>query len=467
VAVMPPGSYKPVDVEYLTLSEPEKFVADEGGSLWVPADRLVLKIINGVSEEGAILDAGKAFSLIHPDYLQELYGSRLSLQSGAKRTAVANTPKAMSVQVNDLYTIDGRVGFPQDDNERFMNQSNSTGIRGPKASKAPAKLEPVAKPGAGKMFLILRTSVGTVNADNKNNVVSFTPAGVRLVVNRKNYFPIGTLEAGRVLFRNEVDDQLFVPGGKAADLVFEVPEADVSPDSKDPTARKVASDVFFEFKRFARVDLSGKKIAPAVAEPTALVEVFRKDGMPANAVGRVTNATLKVGTPKLNTTLYCPLNIGTSKADAKGEKEWGTFVLKGNHFLRLEVNPVRSIKLISTGQDITSDFYVPTNSRLVMLEATPAGKDPWKWADDLSSYQLVDEPGTRYKPNGAMAKLNNNGQDMLLVRYDAEKTLPSVPVSKEMKATDVTLLFVVPKGAQLKTLEYKKELLSLTPLKAD
>jgi hypothetical protein len=398
---------------------------------------------------------------VHPDYLQELYGQRLSLQSGSKRTALAG-----SVQVSDVFVVDGKAGLPQDDNETWTKDGQGTGIRGPRA-KGGHKLEGIAKPAPGKIFLILRTNLGAIDADAKSSMVSFTPAAVRLVTKGRNYFPIGTVDDGQVLFRNAVDDVLFVEGGKSADLVFEVPETDFAPAAGDPANRKLVSDVFLEFKRFARVDLGGKAVFAGIKTPTDAVAVVRKEGTPSGTVGKVTNATLKIGPWRVAATLESPLNVGTTKEDAKGDTEWGSFALQNGRFLRVEVKPVRSLSIMGRGQETIREFFVPKDRRMLMISAQPAGKDPWKWADDLANYQLVDSKGTRYKPNGAMAKVLNKNTDTMVIRYDADKPQDSAPSDKTMKPTDVTLLFLLPRKTQLKSLDYKKDLMALMPMTVD
>jgi hypothetical protein len=80
---------------------------------------------------------------------------------------------------------------------------------------------------------------------------------VRLVANGRNYFPIGTLDSSGTLVVNRPDDFLFASvaeGDPTVAFVFDVELADVV------DGETVAADVFFEAKRFARVDLTGKAV---------------------------------------------------------------------------------------------------------------------------------------------------------------------------------------------------------------
>ncbi|MGE5612361.1 MAG: CvpA family protein, partial [Bacillota bacterium] len=255
----------------------EKYVRNESGDasgLWVPADSIVLKLVTLVSREGGSLDCGRSFETIHPDFLQELFGQRVGLQPGSRHSAAAS-----SLGVGGVFMLTGPI--LQDDPERWTREGAPVGIRGAKGS-APA-LTREYKPGSGKVALVVRVKPETAGADpGPSGLIAFTPASARLAANRKNYFPIGTLESGRVLYRNVVDDPLFLPAGKSVDLVYEVPEADVVQPGKDKNAApKVAPDVLVEFKRSARADLGFKQVTKGVTPPGDAVEVVRKEGSPS------------------------------------------------------------------------------------------------------------------------------------------------------------------------------------------
>src|SRR5207253_3097319 len=75
-----------------------------------------------------------------------------------------------------------------------------------------------------QMILVVRTTFDKDGADD-DWLFRFSPGSVRLVANRKNYVPLGTLEDAQVLYNNKLDDFLFVDLSKAnagADFVFAV-----------------------------------------------------------------------------------------------------------------------------------------------------------------------------------------------------------------------------------------------------
>src|SRR6185312_3877618 len=102
---------------------------------------------------------------------------------------------------------------------------------------------------------------------------------VRLVAGGTNYWPIGTLEAGRTLYLNKVDDYLYIDvktEDHGADFVFDIddPSKVISGGAKDTTS-KIKDGVFIEVKRLARIDLSGRDVITGVT-PGKQVQVERK-----------------------------------------------------------------------------------------------------------------------------------------------------------------------------------------------
>src|SRR5213075_1310825 len=139
----------------------------------------------------------------------------------------------------------------------------------------------------GKVHLVVRTHFSKDDADIKSGFVCLSAANVRLVAKAtettpprfKNYYPIGTLEGGRILYVNAPDDYLFVPSEKSADFVFEVDEDGVftPADTSDKTSpRRIAPGVFLEVKRLARVSLAGMTAQRGV-QPSDQVELVRKE----------------------------------------------------------------------------------------------------------------------------------------------------------------------------------------------
>jgi hypothetical protein len=91
----------------------------------------------------------------------------------------------------------------------------------------------------------------------------------------------------------------------------------------------------------------------------------------------------------------------------------------------------------------------------------------WEWANNLADFRLVDTAGKRYTPFGAVAKVaNNQNQEMLAAIYDFTKPATSLAGTEEFRPTDIYLIFLVPKGVELKSFDYKEESLRPVSIKA-
>jgi hypothetical protein len=452
----------------------EDFLNNTAQSLWVPADSAVLALVSHVSDAEGSLSAGRPFATTHPDYLQELFGQRVGIQSGSKHTATAG-----KTTVGAAFTA---PSFPQQDQERLTNGSDAIGIRGKGAQEVTTKLPPVKKPADGKTLLVLRTTFHRDDADAKTSLFAFTPASIRLVANRVNYFPIGTLEGGRVLYVNAPDDLLFVPADKGADLVFEVDDSAVlSPvdPANRKASRKIKEGIFLEAKRLSRVPLEDIEVKAGVdAPPADQIEVVRKTGVPGaegmtgtrgGEASAAKDATLAFADPAaVSNKLPNPINVGTAKADDDGLQNWGTFTIKGRKFSRLEVDATESVQRMGSGPNPISEFASPPGETLVQVVGRPSPDNPdkWAWAGNLFDYTLVDGSGKRYNPVGALAKVTNaDGQNMLVVRFDIQKSTKSIPPAKDTRPTDVTLLYLVPSGTEIKSLDFKEGVLKAMQLK--
>src|SRR5262249_2658325 len=149
---------------------------------------------------------------IHPEYADELFAQRLGIQVGTMHTAMNLSGRTPQVTVpepgvfrvdtdfnKDKAVIDGEIAN--------MHQRAITSV-------TPA--DP-----ADKLQLVVRVRFER-NAADSDQHVRLSPASVRLCASSRNYFPVGTLENGRLLLANKVDDFLIIniqPGDRAADFV--------------------------------------------------------------------------------------------------------------------------------------------------------------------------------------------------------------------------------------------------------
>jgi hypothetical protein len=119
-------------------------------------------------------------------------------------------------------------------------------------------------------------------ADSSDSMISFSMGSTRLLVpppadaanaSAQNLFPVGTVESGK-LYLSRVDDYLFADGhsDSVIDFAFPLEDANQLVDAQgDPKTKKqtltVKNGVVLEFKRFGRVDLSGKPVEAVVMPP--------------------------------------------------------------------------------------------------------------------------------------------------------------------------------------------------------
>jgi hypothetical protein len=224
----------------------DTMTADQSG-MFVPVDEFVLGAVSMMSEGG--LAGDRTVKSVHPDWLLELFGQRLGIQPGAKRSAL-NVGSKWQVTVGDKVTVIPSI--EQRDGE----------LPGIRSIIQERRYTPK---GEGRALIVVEAKIAR-DASDADSLTRFSPGSVRLVGTNgrehRDYFPIGTIDKSGVLVFNKPDDYLFVdykasPDGAVA-FAFDVDFADVSgADSK-----AVRPGVFFEFKRYGREDLTGLAIVP-------------------------------------------------------------------------------------------------------------------------------------------------------------------------------------------------------------
>jgi hypothetical protein len=265
VAIFPPGASRSVDMEVRDQLDEDRFQDEKRAKLWVPADDMVLGFVQKLSDGGSLAGA-RTLNSIHPNYVDELFATRLGVQVGAKRTAFngGKTPQVTVPEPGVFVIVTPDLTAKGNFIDAELNDLHQR--------------EVVPKKSGNEIQLVVRVMFGKDAADADTNV-RLAPASVRLVANGTNYFPVGTLENGQ-LYANKVDDYLFVnvKGADAgADFVFFVPGNEIASNnsafnpkeaasaSKDPKdAPKVKDGVFVEVKRLARVALGGRPILTSV-----------------------------------------------------------------------------------------------------------------------------------------------------------------------------------------------------------
>ena len=232
-----PGKSQSRDANVYNELQAPDLNAPQSGML-LPVDEFAVGLVSHLSN-GA-LSTSNPLAASHPDWMLELFGQRLGVEVGARRTAI-NTAAEQQVQVGDTLALLPQVA---------QRDGELKGLRD-------LKLEARRRPDAGRGLLVVPTQFSNNAADGADRLVRFSPSSVRLVANGRNYFPIGTLDSSGTLVVNRPDDFLFASvaeGDPTVAFVFDVELTDVV------DGETVAADVFFEAKRFARVDLTGKAV---------------------------------------------------------------------------------------------------------------------------------------------------------------------------------------------------------------
>ena len=230
--------------------------AEARQELWLPVDTWFLSLVSKLSDQGAL--AGQRFDDVYPDFKTATFGHRLGMQRAA--TQVALNLQEGKEQVTVPYVFRATT---EGDNAQFPG-----GI--PQAAGDTGNHRTVdanLRPSGGTTLLVLRVNFASAAADD-GGYVRFSPGTCRLVIAGRQYYPIATLDSGRVAVHHLPDDYLLAQEG--ADLIYEVETG-----SAIVNENELAAGAFFEFKRFGRVDLSGKRIYSVITQ-SPLTHVLRK-----------------------------------------------------------------------------------------------------------------------------------------------------------------------------------------------
>jgi hypothetical protein len=228
----------------------DSFVPEDRSHLWLPVDDMLLSFFEKLTDGGSLAGA-QPLAAVHPDYATELFGQRIGIQVGAKHTAYnpLDKPGMVEVPADGVFRIDADLTKNDMDHELPQVHERSIDLKG---------LTP-----PNDTQLVVRV-IFHKDAKDVDGYVRFSTGSVRLVANGTNYFPVGTMEGGR-LMTNKVDDFLMInigPEDRGADFVFFVNSADAIAGGKgaDKNAQKIADGVFIEVKRLAKVDLGGRPV---------------------------------------------------------------------------------------------------------------------------------------------------------------------------------------------------------------
>ncbi len=229
---------------------------------------------NKVTGSGS-LGTDQSFAAIHPDLVDELYGQRLGVQTGAKHTAVS-TEQNHNVDVTGVYTP--LHALPQIDGEIKQMRTDLA------INDTTLKIEP------DQIALVVRMTVsGKQLADEIDNLLRFSAGDVRLVVGEpengvpfKDYNPVATLDGKGVAVACRLDDYLIADmstGSHTFDFVFVVDRDHVMSGEESKPPFHLPQGAFVEFKRYSVVDLSGKTVEFGPPPNPDKVGMLRKAGV--------------------------------------------------------------------------------------------------------------------------------------------------------------------------------------------
>ncbi len=263
VSILAYGHSQREDVNIANQLKDDRFEPNDKKPLLIPVDDFVVAAVQKLSDGGALAGL-QPLEAVHPDYPDELFGERLGIQVGAKRTAV-NLPGAqpqVTVPNPGVFHFDKDVAKYQIDAEE--NQVHQRAI-----SYKPTP--PADYP------LVVRVIFGH-EAAGPDGYVRFSCGSVHLVADNTDYWPVGTVEDGNVIFLNKMDDPLFVSTAQSdhgADFIFFVNPRKVLTGDENAKERKIRNGVFISVKRGALIDLGGRPVQPSVV-PSPSVQVMRK-----------------------------------------------------------------------------------------------------------------------------------------------------------------------------------------------
>jgi uncharacterized membrane protein required for colicin V production len=454
--------------------------------VWFHQDDLVNALEKKVTGDGS-LGNDKSYVAYHPDLLTEIFGQRIGLEDGAKRTAAPVSPGDFELKA--VYLPAKQPPLPQVDGDM-------KGLRD-EAYKVPATVQ--ADPD--QVVLVVRATInGKPFSDDKDSLLRFSTSGIRLCAGNpeagapfKDYYPIGTLDPRGVVVAQRPDDYLFLETAspRTVDFVFVVDKDNVmNPDDTKPPFH-FTPGAFVEFKRYAVADLSDATITPGLAansdkglvqksEVEAAIAAVQGAPMTASAgasadqgsggnssaggAGEASGGGQAVGDTGLtflgisaSDQLFAPINCGSGDESGQVQLPSGVGgVFTHRAWTQLSVSSDKSVKELGTPvDDNIQKLGVDTGNVLVQVHChapTTASPDQnWAWTKHASEFVVEDANGHSYKCAGVWASVQRSAQLLMVADYgnfDTSGQLREVqPV--QGRPVEVWLAFAVPSGTQL------------------
>jgi len=494
--------------------------SDEASGMLIPFDDFVIALYGHLSNNGA-LNADKPFKSIHPDLAQEMFAQRIGIETGARHTA--SNKKDQQVKLVDLHVLGPKVAL-------LVTPGESSDIRDGEylandPAKSTARFTPKPQPprsaAPGKSLVIVGVTFASGAADESESgdrLVRMGASGIRLCGHDtvtdewKNYYPIGTLEDGKIWICKPDDFLIFNPtaGDNGARFVFEVDEAVASISGKPPKP-VIGSGAFIEVKRLVKIGLDEvtaeatmpredrkfwpmrkfimKKPLPPPAPgetattPTPPVAVTPTPPVPTppdpTPTPTPTPPTPTPPTPvagdngwneapltkpelvAAGAQLPLPINVGEATPDVEFfTTSASTGSVKARKFTSLDTAPSVAEAApaeMAKGSPV-KELAAPAGQRVVQVKFTPKTPADWTWAAKLADYTIVDQEGKIYKPHGGLtvATLTAGGQ-RISAKYEADKEVANLNKVDASAAGAVHLFFTLPAASKAVEIRYMEK----------
>ncbi len=466
----------------------DKLDPDNADHLWFRQDDLVVGLESKVTGQGS-LGTDQSFTAVHPDLLDELYGQRLGIQTGARHTALT-TEQNHAVNVSGVYMP--LRALPQIDGE-------SQEMRGDlQVSDPTVKTEP------DQIVLVVRMTVsGRDLADEADHLLRFSAGAVRLVAGEpesgiefKDYYPVATLDGKGVAVACRPDDFLIADmalGSHTFDFVFVVDRDHVTSGEESKPPFHLSQGTFVEFKRYSIIDLSGMTVefgpppnpdkAPLIRKALVKAALDKTAGIWSGAAAEIPapagenprnpssgengaaagghllgDSGLSFVEMKSSNKLAAPINAHTGNDSGTVQLSSGVAgELLHRQWHKLSVTSDTPIKQLGTPiDDNIQELAVDPNNVLVQVHCTApttgSASEMWAWSRRLSDFALADATGHTYPCVGAWARVQVRADHYFVCNYqmnfDDRNHLQSIEAGKG-RPVDVWLAFEVPAGTPI------------------
>jgi hypothetical protein len=169
-------------------------------------DGIVVSMVDRLSSPTGSLQNNKPFESVHPDFLTELFGQRLGIEPNAGHVAIATAGHSDAVRLSGVFIGDAATLSANEADPEFKT------VRG-------QALKPV-KPNGSQEFVVVRVLFNH-SAGDEDGIVRLSPGAVRLVTvtppalpgdmaQYRDNFPVGTLDDGKKLWINRIDEFMYV-----------------------------------------------------------------------------------------------------------------------------------------------------------------------------------------------------------------------------------------------------------------